>query len=84
MLFYIAVASLVMPSLLVGFGRSALGFQLLGLPQGLFTSALGAQLTWTLPFGLLAMFAVVARFNRSYEEAGEPISAHPPGSGCDT
>jgi len=75
-LFYIAIASLVMPSLLVGFGIS-LGFQLLGLPQGLFTSALGAQLTWTLPFGLLTIFAVVARFNRSYEEAATDLGASP-------
>jgi putative spermidine/putrescine transport system permease protein len=73
-LFYIAIASLVMPSLLVGFGIG-LGFQMLGLPQGLFTSALGAQLTWTLPFGLLTMFAVVARFNRSYEEAATDLGA---------
>ena len=75
-LFYIAIASLVMPSLLVGFGIG-LGFQLLDLPQGLFTSALGAQLTWTLPFGLLTMFAVVARFNRSYEEAAADLGASP-------
>ena len=43
--FYIAVASLVMPSLLVGFGIG-LGFQFLGWQTSLFTSALGAQLTW--------------------------------------
>ncbi|MGI4801285.1 MAG: ABC transporter permease [Janthinobacterium lividum] len=76
LLFYLAIASLVMPSLLVGFGIG-LGFTLLGLPQGLFTSALGAQLTWTLPFGLLTMFAVVARFNRSYEEAAADLGASP-------
>jgi putative spermidine/putrescine transport system permease protein len=75
LLFYVAIASLVMPSLLVGFGIS-LGFQMLGLEQGLFTSALGAQLTWTLPFGLLTMFAVVARFNRSYEEAATDLGAN--------
>jgi putative spermidine/putrescine transport system permease protein len=73
-LFYLAVASLVMPSLLVGFGIG-LGFQLLGLKQDLFTSALGAQLTWTLPFGLFAMFAVVNRFNRAYEEAANDLGA---------
>ena len=76
LLFYAAVASLVMPSLLVGFGIG-LGFQLLDLPLGLFTSALGAQLTWTFPFGLLAMFAAVARFNRSYEEAATDLGASP-------
>jgi putative spermidine/putrescine transport system permease protein len=74
MLFYLAIASLVMPSLLVGFGIG-LGFQFLGWQTGLFTSALGAQLTWTLPFGLLAMFAVVNRFNRSWEEAASDLGA---------
>jgi putative spermidine/putrescine transport system permease protein len=73
-LFYLAVASLVMPSLLVGFGI-ALGFQVLGWQAGLFTSALAAQLTWTLPFGLFAMFAVINRFDRSYEEAAADLGA---------
>jgi putative spermidine/putrescine transport system permease protein len=73
-LFYLAIASLVMPSLLVGFGI-ALGFRMLGWNNALFTSALGAQLTWTLPFGLLTMFAVVARFPRSYEEAATDLGA---------
>jgi len=75
-LFYLAVASLVMPSLLVGFGIG-LGFQFLGLEPSLFTSALGAQLTWTLPFGLFAMFAVVNRFNRAWEEAATDLGASP-------
>src|SRR6266478_6591627 len=73
-LFYLAVASLVMPSLLVGFGIG-LGFRVLGLDASLFTSALGAQLTWTLPFGMFAMFAVVNRFDRSYEEAASDLGA---------
>ena len=73
-IFYFAVASLVMPSLLVGFGIG-LGFQMLGWQTGLFSSALGAQLTWTLPFGLFAMFAVVNRFNRAYEEAASDLGA---------
>jgi putative spermidine/putrescine transport system permease protein len=72
--FYLAVASLVMPSLLVGFGIG-LGFQMLGLQPGLFSSALGAQLTWTLPFGMFAMFAVVNRFNRAWEEAATDLGA---------
>jgi putative spermidine/putrescine transport system permease protein len=75
-LFYLAVASLVMPSLLVGFGIG-LGFQFLGWQPSLFTSALGAQLTWTLPFGMFAMFAVVNRFNRSWEEAATDLGASP-------
>jgi putative spermidine/putrescine transport system permease protein len=39
------------------------------------TSGLGAQLTWTLPFGLLIMFAVLGRFNRAYEEAAKDLGA---------
>jgi putative spermidine/putrescine transport system permease protein len=74
--FYLVISSLVMPSLLVGFGIG-LGFQFLGLQPDLFTSALGAQLTWTLPFGLLAMFAVVNRFNRAWEEAASDLGATP-------
>src|SRR5580692_10952278 len=73
--FYMAVASLVMPGLLVGFGIG-LSFQFLGLKTSLFTSALGAQLTWTLPFGLFAMFAVVNRFNRAWEEAATDLGAN--------
>src|SRR3954471_4266240 len=73
-LFYLAVASLVMPSLLVGFGIG-LGFKLFDWKPDLFTSALAAQLTWTLPFGLFAMFAVFNRFNRSYEEAATDLGA---------
>ena len=38
-------------------------------------SALGAHLTWTLPFGLLIMFAVFNRFNRAYEEAARDLGA---------
>jgi putative spermidine/putrescine transport system permease protein len=72
--FYLAVASLIMPGILVGLGVG-LTFQLFGIPTSWWTSALGAQLTWTLPFGLLIMFAVLSRFNRAYEEAGRDLGA---------
>ena len=45
--------------------------------MGLFSSGLGAQLTWTLPFGLLIMFAVFNRFDPSYEEAARDLGAGP-------
>ena len=44
---------------------------------GIFTSGLGAHLTWTLPFGLLIMFAVFNRFNPAYEEAARDLGASP-------
>ena len=72
--FYIAIASLVMPGLFVGLGISLI-FQLLGWQTDWRFSGLGAQLTWTLPFGLLVMFAVIGRFNRSFEEAARDLGA---------
>ena len=95
-LFYVTVASLIMPSIIVSLGIG-LQFRLLdsgikslfeawgmteslenfGTSLGLFTSAMGAHLTWTLPFGLLIMFAVFNRFNPAYEEAAEDLGATP-------
>jgi putative spermidine/putrescine transport system permease protein len=72
--FYMAIASLIMPGLLVSLGIGLM-FQFLGLRTYWSTSALGAHLTWTLPFGLLIMFAVLSRFNRAYEEAARDLGA---------
>ena len=58
----------------MGFGIG-FGFQVLGWRTDLFTSALGAQLTWTQRDGVLAKFAVVNRFNRAYEEAANDLGA---------
>ena len=74
LIFYVAIASLVMPGLFVSLGI-ALAFQVAGLTPTWWVSALGAHLTWTLPFGLLIMFAVFNRFNRSYEEAARDLGA---------
>jgi putative spermidine/putrescine transport system permease protein len=93
-LFYLTVASLIVPSIVVSLGIG-LSFRLLDeqmvslgetlhsdwiaeeftTTMGLFTSALGAHLTWTLPFGLLIMFAVFNRFNSAYEEAARDLGA---------
>ena len=96
LLFYVSVASLIMPSIVVSLGIG-LQFRLIdtaaksalesggmsgllegyGTAMGLFTSALGAHLTWTLPFGLLIMLAVFNRFNPAYEEAASDLGATP-------
>jgi putative spermidine/putrescine transport system permease protein len=73
-LFYVAVASLVMPSIVVSLGIGAM-FETLGLERTWYSSALGAHLTWTLPFGLLIMLAVFNRFNPAYEEAARDLGA---------
>ncbi len=114
-LFFTAIASLILPSIIVSLGI-ALEFQLVNQTitgwgdtlvdnyvdidnptawtnflgsigiliqdnfqtvMGLFTSGLGAHLTWTLPFGLLIMFAVFNRFNPAYEEAARDLGASP-------
>ena len=94
--FYVSVASLIMPSIIVSLGigltfrlldtlikylANAWGFQSFGdgwtTSMGLYTSALGAHLTWTLPFGLLVMFAVFNRFNPAFEEAARDLGASP-------
>lgn len=73
--FYVAIASLIVPSVVISLGISAM-FELLGLDRSWITSALGAHLTWTLPFGLLIMFAAFNRFNRAYEEAARGLGAN--------
>jgi putative spermidine/putrescine transport system permease protein len=63
-------------ALLTSFGSESM-LENYGTSLGLFTSALGAHLTWTLPFGLLIMFAVFNRFSPSYEEAARDLGATP-------
>lgn len=90
-LFYTAIASLIVPSIITSLGI-ALEFRLLDdsvhkfagswgenwtTGMGLFTSGLGAHLTWTLPFGLLIMFAIFNRFDATLEEAARDLGASP-------
>ena len=95
-LFYLTIASLIIPSIAISLGI-ALQFRLLDetikwlgqtfeiqwivndfqTSMGLVASGLGTHLTWTLPFGLLIMFAVFNRFNPSYEEASRDLGATP-------
>jgi putative spermidine/putrescine transport system permease protein len=92
LLFFVAVASLIVPSIVTSLGI-ALEFRLLDdflknhgpgwiadnvkTTMGVFTSGLGAHLTWTLPFGLLVMFAIFNRFDNRYEEAARDLGATP-------
>lgn len=95
-LFYVAIASLIVPSIVTSLGIG-LEFRLIDevvkhmaerwgwthvastytTAMGLFTSGLGAHLTWTLPFGLLIMFAIFNRFDPRYEEAARDLGATP-------
>ena len=73
-LFYLIITSLVIPSILVSLGVGLI-FSQSGLNVHWATSGFGSQLTWTLPFGLLIMFAVFNRFDKSYEEAARDLGA---------
>ena len=48
-----------------------------GVQPAWYSSAFGAHLTWTLPFGVLIMFAVFNRFSPAYEEAARDLGASP-------
>jgi putative spermidine/putrescine transport system permease protein len=74
LIFYAAIASLIVPGLVLSIGI-LVSFRYLGLPATWYTSALGAHLSWTLPFGLLIMFAILGRLNPSYEEAAYDLGA---------
>lgn len=72
--FYLVIGSLIIPSILISLGVGIL-FNILDLDVHWSTSGLGSQLTWTLPFGLLIMFAIFNRFDPSYEEAARDLGA---------
>jgi putative spermidine/putrescine transport system permease protein len=74
LIFYTAIASLIIPGLVLSIGI-LVTFRYLGLPAAWYSSALGAHLSWTLPFGLLIMFAVLGRLDPSYEEAAHDLGA---------
>jgi putative spermidine/putrescine transport system permease protein len=88
LLFFAAIASLIVPSIVTSLGI-ALEFRIVDdliknyvssnwqTAMGLFTSGLGAHLTWTLPFGLLIMFAIFNRFDGRLEEAARDLGATP-------
>ena len=75
-LFYLTIASLIVPSTLISLGIGLM-FAVTGLPPAWWSSALGAHLTWTLPFGVLIMFAVFNRFDHALEEAARDLGASP-------
>ena len=75
-LFYLIITSLVIPSILISLGVGLL-FDQLDWRVHWSTSGFGAQLTWTVPFGLLIMFAVFNRFDKSFEEAARDQGATP-------
>lgn len=74
LIFYLTIASLIVPSVLVSLGIGIV-FQVLKIDTNWFSSGLGAHLTWTVPFAFLIMLGVFNRFNPSYEESARDLGA---------
>lgn len=74
LIFYTAIASLIVPGLVLSIG-TLVSFRYSGLSAAWYSSGLGAHLSWSLPFGLLIMFAVLGRLSPSYEEAAYDLGA---------
>jgi putative spermidine/putrescine transport system permease protein len=72
--FYLMIGSLVAPGLVLSIGIGLL-LNFVVIQAAWYTSAVGAQLSWTLPFGVLVMFAVMSRFNPAWEEAARDLGA---------
>jgi len=76
LVFYLAITRLIVPSILVSLGIGLM-FQILGIQPASYNFALGAHLTWTLLIGLLIVFAVFNRFDRSWQEAARDHDVTP-------
>ena len=72
--FYLVVASLIAPSILISLGIGRM-FTSLDMQSAWWSGALGAHLTWTLPFGVLIMLAIFSRFDPRTEEAARDLGA---------
>lgn len=73
-LFYTAVASLIVPGLVLSIGILVTA-RFIDIPARWWGTGLGAHLSWTLPFGLLIMFAILGRLSPAYEEAAYDMGA---------
>ncbi len=74
LLLTLTLVSLIVPSILISLGVGIV-FSQSGVDTDWWSSAFGAQLTWTVPFGVLIMFAVFNRFDPRFEEAARDLGA---------
>ncbi|HLG57856.1 MAG TPA: ABC transporter permease subunit [Vicinamibacterales bacterium] len=73
-LLYLVLLSLMTPGLLLGLGMT-IWWRLLGLDSTLYTTVLGAQVVWALPFGFLVMLSVFNRYDETVEEGARDLGA---------
>jgi len=73
-LFYLVLLSLMTPGLLLSLGTTLLT-SYLGRDVSIYTTALGVQVVWALPFGFLVMLTVFNRYDARAEEAARDLGA---------
>ena len=73
-LFYLVLLSLMTPGLLLSLGSTLLS-SYLGRDTSIYTTALGVQVVWALPFGFLVMLTVFNRYDARAEEAARDLGA---------
>jgi putative spermidine/putrescine transport system permease protein len=73
-LFYLIMLALMTPGILLSLGTSFF-WQFLDQRTGLWSTALGTNVVWGLPFGFLIMVAVWNRYDDTVEEASRDLGA---------
>jgi putative spermidine/putrescine transport system permease protein len=73
-LFYLVLLSLMTPGLLLSLGSTLLT-SYIGRDASIYTTALGVQVVWALPFGFLVMLTVFNRYDARAEEAARDLGA---------
>lgn len=74
LLFYGVLLSLMTPGILISLGLSLLWYYM-GRETSIYTTALGVQVVWAIPFGFLVMTAVFNRYDARAEEAARDLGA---------
>ncbi|MFQ5425524.1 MAG: ABC transporter permease [Gaiellales bacterium] len=73
-LFFLILLCLMTPGFLLSLGTSFF-WRTMGVLPGLWTTALGTNVIWALPFGFLVMIAVWNRYDDAVEEASRDLGA---------
>jgi putative spermidine/putrescine transport system permease protein len=72
--FYVIMLALMTPGYLLAVGTQ-LFWKSIDQPTGIWSTALGANIVWGIPFGFLVMLAVWNRYDQRVEEAARDLGA---------
>ena len=72
--FYVIILAMMAPGFLLGLGTQ-LFWKYMGQDTGLWTTALGANSVWGIPFGFLVMLAIWNRYDIHIDEAARDLGA---------